>query len=176
MINCCYILVVQSVLCTWLETKGSRVQILSLSLGYTGTESAANTPEISNLGGFGSILFSLPEWVKIQEGFWSILGGIRLVLKCSKPAEYPKKWSRIWPRQISFQPYSTYFRMDSGKHSGHSRQVRAYPYFKLRSSPNQRRISSKSTKSIWFWSYLGKISLNLFERIRFWCNPCIGDF
>ena len=40
-----------------------------LSLCYTGTESAANTPEFSNSDGFRSILFSLPEWVIIHGGF-----------------------------------------------------------------------------------------------------------
>ena len=37
-----------------------------LRLGYTGTESATNTPEFSNFGGFGTILFSLPKWAKIR--------------------------------------------------------------------------------------------------------------
>ena len=41
------------------------------------------------------------------------------------------------------------------------------------SSPNQRLMSSESTKSFRFGPYLGRISPNLLERIRFWCIPCI---
>lgn len=85
-----------------------------LSLGYTRPESAANPPEYTYSGAFWSILFSLPEWAKIREGFWNIRGGIRLVLKCSKPAEYPPEYSRMRPRQISFGPHSGGNRLEFG--------------------------------------------------------------
>ena len=107
----------------------SHFPTIKLSLGYTGTKSAANTHKFSNSDGFGGILFSLPEWAKICEGFCNIRGGIWQVLKCSKPAEYSENWSRIFIRAI-FGIHSDGIRPDSVRRSGHSRQIRAYSYCK----------------------------------------------
>ena len=64
-----------------------------------------------NTRGFGSILFSFPEWAKSQEGFGNIHEGIRLVLECSKT-------SRIHSKILPNVAPTNFIRATLGKYSG----------------------------------------------------------
>ena len=55
------------------------------------------------------------KFVRDSETFVEVFS---FVLKCSKPAEYLKKWFRIWPQQILLGPYSGYIRMEFGRIRG----------------------------------------------------------
>ena len=123
----------------------------------------------------GAFCSPSPNGRKVRRDSGTFMEGFGSFWNVQKPAEYTQKYSRMWPRQISFGFHSGSIRGGCPqmiwRSCSDSGSIRHLFVSDSGSAPNQRRIDPESPESIRFTPYSGRIGLNLFGRILFWCNP-----